>query len=362
MTPLQFGLSPLHDYLKKSSYSSCAILSSQNIFSLYGQELCRHIPNQLPNYPIFVPSGEDAKTLQSASQCWEKMHANGLDRKSLIICLGGGTITDLGGYVAGSYMRGIDLLHVPTSLMGMVDAAIGGKCAVNLPSGKNLVGLFYQPKLIVFSPHYLKTLSDREMISGLAEVIKYGVIQDPQLFSFLETHMAAILKRDSDVLQQIIETSYRIKSNIVVQDEREGGLRAILNWGHTFAHALEAMTNYSQYSHGEAVSIGMNCAASVSHALGIVDKEFVERQRNLCLLAGLPIGLPNRLDIESFIQRMKGDKKSVGNKITLILAKGFGKVEKVHDVDPELIRKTLLSLIVPLPVPLPLPLPLPEKK
>ncbi|MBA3957646.1 MAG: 3-dehydroquinate synthase [Parachlamydiaceae bacterium] len=336
-------LSSLVQLLEAEHYSSCMILSQPPIYSLYGESLQRELQQLLPTFYHLVPCGESLKNIESATACWQAMHQQGLDRRSLVVAIGGGALTDLAGFVAACYMRGIDVVYIPTTLMGMVDAAIGGKTGVNLPSGKNLVGVFRKPKQVIIRSDYLKTLPKREFCSGLAEVIKYGVIWDPTFFTYLEENMDVLLERNETVLRYVVERSYQIKNEIVEQDVQENGLRAILNWGHTFAHALETLTDYQQYTHGEAVSIGMCCAARVSAHLGYVDQNFVERQHKLCQRAGLQKELPSDVSIERLVECMKRDKKAVAQHISLVIANGMGQVELVVNVDPNMILEALTS-------------------
>ncbi len=314
---------------KIKNYSSCVLITDERVFSLYGKEI--------PVEPIIVPSGEKCKSFETAEYCWSKMYSIGLDRRSCVISLGGGSVTDLAGFVASCYMRGIDVIHIPTTLLAMVDAAIGGKTAVNLTDGKNIIGTFHHPKCVIINPHYLHTLSERDYRSGLAEVIKYGVIWDEQLFEYLENNMADILDRKMD---NIIRRCCEIKTEVVRRDDKEKGLRSILNWGHTFAHALETATDFSTYLHGEAVSIGMSCAAHVSQLKGYVDREFIKRQDTLCERAGLPIELP-LIPIDSLVELMRKDKKAESGNIVLVLAEKIGKVIKVDNVDESVIREAL---------------------
>jgi len=335
----------LVEFLKDQDFSSILIIADHRIFALHGEPLLKLLDTIKANSvePMIIPSGEQYKSLAMAENCWTHMHAMGLDRKSLVIALGGGVVTDLGGFVASTYMRGVANVAIPTTLMGMVDAAIGGKTAVNLPTGKNIVGAFYHPKLIAIAPHYLNSLPDREFRSGLAEVIKYGVILDPELFAYLEKHLPAILNKNLKSLESIIYKSCALKADVVQKDEKEQGLRAILNWGHTFAHAIETATNYDTYLHGEAVSIGMCCAASASLEKGLVDKEFVKKQVSICQQAGLPTKISKDLDIDHLIDLMKADKKSLSGQINLILAKKIGQVELVKNVDRDTIKKAFLA-------------------
>jgi len=337
----------LIDYLKKHHppKGKIVLISDNRVFPLHGETLLESVRQAgFQIEPIILPAGESSKRLSSAEQCWNKMHSFGLDRTSLVIGLGGGVITDLTGFVASCYMRGIANILIPTTLMGMIDAAIGGKTAVNLESGKNLVGTFYQPKKVLIVPFYLDTLPPREFHSGLAEVIKSAVLWDNQFFQYLEENLERILKEGPKAMDYLIEHTVAIKVCIVQQDEKEKGVRAFLNWGHTFAHALETITQYKIYLHGEAVSIGMCCGAFVSQEFGLVDHEFIQRQEKLLSLAQLPIRLPNDIAIDQLIDLMEGDKKSVGGKINLILARKIGQVDKFDNVKKATIKKALLKM------------------
>jgi len=331
---------------QKQPYSTAMIISDHQVFSLFGESLMQTLEKTGVNLsePFLFSAGEPYKTLATVENAWTHMHAHGLDRKSLVIAFGGGVVTDLAGFAAACYMRGIAHICLPTTLMGMVDAAIGGKTAVNIPTGKNLVGAFHHPVLIDIAIPYLDQLPNREFHSGLAEVIKYGVIADAKLYHYLESHMEAIVRRDPTVLDKIIRTSCAIKTDIVDKDEKEAGIRAYLNFGHTFAHAIEAITHYTTYLHGEAVSIGMCCAAQLSAELGLVDHHFVQKLTELCRKAELPTQLPHSINLDTFISLMEGDKKSISKKITLIVVEKIGKVERLPNIDPLLIKKALCKM------------------
>jgi 3-dehydroquinate synthase len=337
-------LSHLNDFMikNKGNYSRCFCISDSNVFSLNGLQIHNLIKdNGLAFGSLVLPPGESEKNLASVKLCWEKMLQFGLDRKSLVIGLGGGVITDLAGFAASCYMRGIDLINIPTTLLGMVDAAIGGKNGINFSQTKNLIGAIHHPKLILIAPHYLKDLPERELCSGLAEIIKAGVIWDAELFEYLERFMPDILKKDQEKLKSIIAKACKVKSEIVRIDEKEHNLRSILNYGHTIGHAIEAATNYAQFTHGEAISIGMSCIAHIGKQLGYVDDDFIARQDRLCLSAGLPIRLPKGIAIDDLMAIMIKDKKTVGGKINLILPRKFGKVDKISDIDPMIIKSVL---------------------
>jgi 3-dehydroquinate synthase len=334
------ALEQLAAYLKQRRYSRCFFLSDRSVFSLYGATLLRQLHQQhdLALDYFVIESGETAKSLANAEKCWRQMHLSKLDRASLLISMGGGVVTDLAGFAASCYMRGIDVVHLPTTLLAMVDAAIGGKTGVNLPSGKNMVGTFHQPQAVLIDPSYLSSLPKREFAAGMAEVIKYAVIKDPVLFDTLEAQMERLMQLEQGVLFRIIEASCRIKAEIVEQDEKESGVRAHLNYGHTFGHALETATNYQHYLHGEAVSIGICCAADTALMMGMVDAAFVQRQEALFERAGLPTRLKRNLNSAQLLQLMLGDKKVISGKLRLILPIGIGSVSIVDNIDPSVLQ------------------------
>lgn len=329
-----------------SKYSQAVLISTPLVLNLYGDQVRHQLRlMRLPLIEVLLPEGEQAKTLSQALICWEKMGAAHIDRRAVVIALGGGAITDLAGFVASCYMRGIDTIYIPTTLMGMIDAAIGGKTAINVANSKNLIGTFYHPQLILIDPDCLSTLPAREKVAGLAEMIKYGIVKDRSLFEDLEEHIEALREGDLTLLEQFIRRSCQIKWEIIHQDpEDKKGIRAHLNYGHTFAHAIENLTHYQVYLHGEAVSIGMNYAARLSYQLGEVEEVTVKRIENLCRRAGLPIDLSTHFSIDHLIEQMKGDKKSILSKINLILLKKIGKVFTVSNVDPHLIRNCFNNL------------------
>jgi 3-dehydroquinate synthase len=288
---------------------------------------------------ILLPEGEEAKGLAHAAYCWEKLAAWGANKATLLIALGGGTVSDLAGFVAACYMRGLDWIAIPTTLMAMIDASIGGKNALNFAECKNLIGTFHLPKLIWIDPTCLQTLSQREFRAGLAEAIKYGMIHSPELFAWLENNMAALLERQTDALAHMIAHSVAIKTAIVQQDPLDClRIRAKLNYGHTFAHAIESLTK--KYVHGEAVAIGMNCAAHLAWIMQKTDRALIARQAALCQQAGLPIALPN-LPKDHIIAKMGLDKKSLGKHISCILPEKIGQVQQVTGIAPDLIAEAL---------------------
>lgn len=342
----RYSLDHLGPYLVQLAkpYSQAILISTPSVFDLYGHKVMhqlRHI--RLPVKEFLIPDGEAAKTLQQVSLCWSQMDYLGLDRQSVVIALGGGAVTDLAGFAAACYMRGLDAIFLPTTLLGMVDAAIGGKTAINFAEQKNIIGAYHTPKLVLIDPNCLATLPAKEFSAGLAEIIKYGIISDRALFEELEKHIASLRHNSIPLLEEIIYRSCQIKYEMICQDFKEQGIRAHLNYGHTFAHAIESLTQYRDYLHGEAVAIGMSCAAHLSCQMNLLDRVVVERIDALCQKAGLPIDLPVTLSIDALIDRMKRDKKAVSNKISLILPQKIGKVFKFSDVETSLIKQTLLT-------------------
>jgi 3-dehydroquinate synthase len=288
-----------------------------------------------------VPDGEEYKTLESAVKLYDELIKHKSDRYSVILALGGGVIGDLTGFVAATYMRGIPFVQVPTSLLAQVDASIGGKVAVNHPRGKNLIGSFYQPILVYTDLGVLKTLAKEELIAALAEIIKYGMIKDREFFAYLEMNADKIKALDRDTLERVITTCARIKAELIALDEREEkGIRAIINYGHTIGHALEILTKYKVYRHGEATSIGMAAAARIASKMGILDQEAAQRQTAILEKAGLPVRIKDIATAE-IVKTLASDKKAKAGKVRFILATGIGKVVMRDDVPPAIIKEVL---------------------
>jgi 3-dehydroquinate synthase len=323
----------------------CAIITDANV----GKRFAKKVFNSLAGAGfspvlIVVPAGETAKNLKSVQSCYDQLAAHRLERKSFIVALGGGVVGDLAGFVAATYLRGIDFVQVPTTLLAQVDSSVGGKTGVNLRAGKNLVGVFYQPKLVLCDLDTLKTLPEREFVSGLAEVVKYGIIFDAKLFAQLERDLPEILKRDLETLSEIIARCCEIKAEVVSQDETENGLRAILNFGHTIGHAIENSSGYGKFLHGEAISIGQVAAAKISQSiLGLPERD-VERIENLFARAGLPtqIKLNPTLHKKLFAAMML-DKKVSGGEIKFVLAEKIGKVVWGQNVSTASIEAVLAT-------------------
>jgi 3-dehydroquinate synthase len=290
---------------------------------------------------VVVEAGEPSKSAAVAEAAWQKLLELGADRKSVVVALGGGVVGDLAGFVAATYARGIRLLQIPTTLLAQVDSSVGGKVGINLPGAKNMVGAFWQPLGVLIDTDVLGTLPRREFISGLAEVIKYGVILDAEFFGYLEAHVAELDARQPVVLRQVIARCCRLKADVVEADEREvAGGRAALNYGHTFAHALEAVAGYGELLHGEAVSIGMMCAAQLAERLRRIDSAFVRRQEALLTALGLPVRLPPA-DHDALIAAMARDKKTETGRLRFVLPDRLGHVELVADVAAAEVRAAL---------------------
>jgi len=300
---------------------------------------------------LVLEAGEDQKTPASVSLIHDAAFARRLERGSLIVALGGGVVGDMAGFAAATWLRGIAVVQVPTTLLAMVDAAIGGKTGVNHPGGKNLIGAFHQPRLVLIDATTLTTLPEREFRAGMAEVIKYGVIGDAPLFAELEQAAAADgsggLACQAAVgpalLQRLLERSAAAKARVVAADEREGGLRAILNYGHTLGHVVEALCGYGTYLHGEAVGIGMLAAGEIACAMGLWSPEEQRRQLALVQAAGLPLTMP-ALDPEAVLTCLQGDKKVIDGRVRFVLPTGIGSVVIRDDVDAATIRQVLTTL------------------
>jgi 3-dehydroquinate synthase len=321
----------------------CAIISDTNVSPHYAARACQSLTEAgFAPIVVTVPAGETAKSLKTAQVCYDQLAAQRLERKSFIVALGGGVVGDLAGFVAATYLRGIGFVQIPTTLLSQVDSSVGGKVGVNLKAGKNLVGAFHQPRLVICDLETLKTLPEREFRSGLAEVIKYGIIYDAALFTELERVMPKLLERDAETLAKVIARCCEIKAEVVQQDETESGLRAILNFGHTIGHALEAISHYGKYLHGEAISIGQVAAAKLSSRLTGLGAQDVQRITSLFRNAGLPTTLELKGSQRTkLIAAMQHDKKVIGGEIKFVLAREIGKVEFGRAVPAALLEEAL---------------------
>jgi len=290
---------------------------------------------------LVVPAGEETKSAQQAAALWNRLLELGADRKTFVVAVGGGVVGDLAGFVAATYARGIPFIQVPTTLMAQVDSSVGGKVGINLPLAKNLVGAFWQPAGVLIDLAALATLPVREYRSGLAEVVKYGVILDEEFFKYLETHVPEIAARESATLVHLIRRSCELKAQVVSADEHETkGLRAILNYGHTFCHAIETVSGYGHFLHGEAVAMGMNCAARLAEMTGRINSELTVRQERLLAALGLPTVVKG-LDIDALLGAMLRDKKAEQGQLRFVLPARLGRVELIGNIDLSLVRRAL---------------------
>ena len=271
-----------------------------------------------------VPAGEEHKNLNTVSTIYDRLVGARFDRGSALVALGGGVIGDMTGFAAATFLRGISYVQIPTTLLAQVDASVGGKTGVNHLEGKNLIGAFYQPRLVLIDADTLQSLPPRELTAGMAEVIKYGIIADPTLFALLEESLRDSTTLPQELLVRVIAAACRIKASVVEQDERESDLRAVLNFGHTVGHALEALTHYETYLHGEAVAIGMVQAVTISARERLCDEAAFKRIRRLISRAGLPTEIPPGVDLRELLKHMEVDKKSAGGKIKFVLCRGIG--------------------------------------
>ena len=329
-------------------HSRAAVISNRTVAPLYADPLARKFSDVGTEVIRFnAPDGEAAKSLDVVSQAYDALAEGGLSRRDCVVAVGGGVVGDMAGFVAATWMRGVDFIQIPTTLLAMVDSSVGGKTGVNHPRAKNLLGAFYQPLKVVIDPRCLRTLPPRELRAGLAEVIKYGVIADREFFVWLEENLESALSLDEKVLETIIARSCEIKAQVVGEDERESdliGRRAILNYGHTAGHAFEATTQYGQLLHGEAIAIGMTVAARIAIDLKTIDQaegeDLLRRQTALFERAGLPISPPD-IEFEALWDAMLLDKKTRAGAINFILPTELGHVELFSDVAPETVRAAL---------------------
>lgn len=310
------------------------VITNPTVNKYYGETVKESLQQSgIETKIVEVPDGEEYKSYQSAYRLYGMMIEQKMDRTSTVISLGGGVIGDLSGFVAATYMRGISFVQIPTTLLAQVDASIGGKVAVNHPKGKNLIGAFYQPKFVLIDISTLDTLPMRDIRSGMVELIKHGMIMDKPLFEKVESEVQRVIELDKDLMVELVAQSCRDKGKIVEEDERESGIRAILNYGHTFAHVIEALTDYREYRHGESVSIGIACAGRLAVNIGLLDEEEHRRQLELLNAIGLSTKFPE-IESERVLETMYLDKKVRGGKLRFILQKSIGEViitDKITD-------------------------------
>ncbi|MEQ8211810.1 MAG: 3-dehydroquinate synthase [Lacipirellulaceae bacterium] len=325
----------------RTKHDHAVIITDENVDQLYADTIADSLTDAGWEVQVLiVEPGETSKCIGEAENLWETMLNEGADRHSIVLAIGGGVVGDLAGFVAATFTRGLDFFQVPTTLLAQVDSSVGGKTGVNLPGGKNMVGCFWQPLGVLIDVEVLTTLPDREYRAGLAEVVKYGVILDEPFFAYLEDNAEAINAKDPAVLAEIVRRSCELKAKVVEADELEAVdmdvplTRAILNYGHTFAHAFEAITGYGEMLHGEAVAAGMRCAARLAEKQCRVDEQFVQRQDLLLATLGLSFA-PPEADPEDLLHLMSRDKKSDGGQIRFILPTKMGHVELVDDFKSE---------------------------
>jgi 3-dehydroquinate synthase len=342
--PIHIGRNLLSDaslimpYLKRKNV---AIVSNTTVAPLYLEKLSNSLQAAgVKVIPIILPDGESYKNSETLNKIYDILLQSRCERSTTLIALGGGVIGDLTGYAAATYLRGVPFIQVPTTLLSQVDSSVGGKTGINHPLGKNMIGAFYQPQLVLADIDTLQTLPSREFSAGMAEVIKYGLIRDADFFDWLETNMVRLMHLDEALVSYAIYRSCQNKADVVAKDEHEQGERALLNLGHTFGHAIENAMGYGVWLHGEAVAAGTLMAADLSHRMGWLSKTEVERIKKIIKAANLPIVSPN-LGVERYLDLMSLDKKVENGKIRLILQQGIGKSVITSDYDVEKLRATL---------------------
>jgi 3-dehydroquinate synthase len=323
------------------------IISDENVFSLYGNKVLQVIEGEgFKSFSYTVPPGESSKSLDNTKKIYSFLIDKRIERGDIIVALGGGMVGDLAGFVAATFLRGLPWIQVPTSLLAMADAGIGGKVAVNHRQGKNLIGAFYQPHFVLADITTLNTLPGRELTSGWAEVVKYGLISDAGLFQPIESGAGKLTGLDMAMMQEVISRSAAIKADFVSEDEKEHGRRTLLNYGHTVAHGLEAMTKYHDLLHGEAVAIGMSVAARLSHYAGLLPLTAVHRQQDVLERLGLPTSYSG-IKLPGLIKAMKSDKKVKNKAIRWVLLEDIGRAVVRNDIPDEIVKKAIKDVITP---------------
>jgi 3-dehydroquinate synthase len=334
------------------SRGEIAILTNETVAPLYAAPLAERL--RAAGHKVLccvAPEGEASKNLEWTSRAYDALADGGFTRRGVVVAVGGGVVGDWAGFVAATWMRGVDFIQIPTTLLAMVDSSVGGKTGVNHPRAKNLIGAFHQPRRVIIDLECLRTLPPRELRAGMAEVIKYGVIADAEFFAWLEENIEAALQLDMTALQHIIERSVQIKAEVVGEDERESdasGRRATLNYGHTTGHAIEATTEYGKYLHGEAIAIGMQVAARLAIELGTIEasagNDLLKRQTQLFQRADLPTQMPPQSTFERLWAAMALDKKSRGNQVNFILPTRLGEVETFPNIPADAVKLAIESL------------------
>lgn len=344
--PIHIGngiLSQSQIILKHLPRKRVAIVTNTTVAPLYLERLRSALESHgVASIPIILPDGEEHKNWQTLNLIFDALLENRCERSTPVIALGGGVVGDLAGFAAATYLRGVPFIQFPTTLLAQVDSSVGGKTGINHPLGKNMIGSFYQPKAVVADSTTLDTLPERELRAGIAEIIKYGLIRDPVFFDWIEQNMAKLLARDSEILIEAIRRSCMNKAEVVQTDERESGVRALLNLGHTFGHAIENAMGYGRWLHGEAVAAGTVLAAELSARMNMIDRIEVERIRRIYVLAGLPVVAPS-LGPEKYLSLMGLDKKVEGGKMRFILLRRIGEAMVHSFVPAEVLAETLVE-------------------
>jgi len=327
---------------ERTAYQRVLIVSDGRVGNLYGEKALAALSDAgFVGETLFIPEGEMFKTLDTCMSVYGFLLSNNYSRETVLVALGGGVVGDLAGFVAATYMRGVPYVQVPTSLLAMVDSSVGGKTGVNHPLGKNMIGAFHQPLLVFIDLGCLATLDRAEFRAGFAEVVKYGMIRDAEFFVFCEKEREAIFALDTQALQHVVGTGCAIKAAIVAADEKEAGLRAILNFGHTVGHAVESLTNYTLYKHGEAVAIGMVAAGRLAVRMGFFEPSQQERLERLLEQSDLPVRIPLRVETEDIIERMRKDKKVRHERVRFVLPEAIGRVRMESDFSLTLLRQVV---------------------
>ncbi|EAR10993.1 3-dehydroquinate synthase [Reinekea blandensis] len=341
--PIHIGSCFSDDALIRSiPNTEVVVVTNETVAPLYADQVLASLKRDGRRLgQVVLPDGEAYKTLDTVNRIFTYLLEGNFSRKVALVALGGGVVGDMTGYAAACYQRGVDFYQIPTTLLSQVDSSVGGKTGVNHVLGKNMIGAFKQPKAVFIDPETLKTLPNRELSAGFAEVVKHGVIADATYFEHLEANVESILALESDALVQVIGRSCEIKAGVVAKDETEQGVRATLNFGHTFGHAIETTLGYGQWLHGEAVAVGMVMAADLSVRLGMIDNLLVERVKNLLAVAGLPIEAPSGMTQNQFSTAMKRDKKVDAGALRLVLLQSLGKALVTADYPQSSLDETL---------------------
>lgn len=342
--PIFIGAGLLSDREKFVPYlaaSQVLVVTNTTIDAIYGDRFMALLEGVEKAEKVVLPDGESYKNLETLNLIFDGLLQGKHNRKTTLIALGGGVIGDMTGFAAASYQRGVGFIQVPTTLLSQVDSSVGGKTGVNHPLGKNMIGAFHQPNAVIIDTDVLKTLPTRELSAGMAEVIKYGLIADYDFFCWLESNMAALMAGDVSALEYAIERSCQIKADVVSQDEKESGIRAILNLGHTFGHAIESDQGYGNWLHGEAVGAGMVLACEMSLRLGWIEREYFDRAKALIRAAGLPVRAPESMSKEDFMKYMSVDKKVLDGTLRLVLPNKPGRSVVTEEFDSQVLMDTL---------------------